>query len=138
MWWFFEGSIIFFITGKFKRGEGIGEKEVSNAKAVDLTVDVVQDGGEELLDGIGDVSDGCIIVILWGRIECCNVSAELVISEMEVEELAVNVIQDGGNEGVDGIVMGRVLVQCMMWLGWNVGFGVLNLGRVGNKETMVE
>ncbi len=117
MWWFFGGSIIFFIADKFEHGDGIGEKEVSNTKAADLTVNVVQDGGEELLDGIGDVSDGCIIVFVWGRIECCNNFAELVISKMEIEELAVNAIQDGGIEGVDRITMGRVLMQCMMWLG---------------------
>ncbi len=65
-----------------------------------------------------------------------NVISEVFIGKMEVGEFTVNAIQDGVNEVIDGIVVGRCLVWCMMWLGWNVGFGMFKLGRVGSKETM--
>jgi hypothetical protein len=95
-----------------------------------LKVNVVQDSGDELLDGICDVLVVDIVIVL-GRTECCDDLAEMVVSEMKAEEFAVNAIQDGGNEVVDGIVMGRVVVQCMMWLRWNVGVGLFKTGGVG-------
>ncbi len=78
----------------------------------------------------------CYSIINWGRIEVANHVAEVFIGEMEVGEFAVNAIQDGVDEVVDGIVMGKCLVRCMMWFGWNIGFGMLNLGGVGSKEMM--
>ena len=80
----------------------------------------------------------CYSIINWGRIEVANHVAEVFIGKMEVGEFAVNAIQDGVDEVVDGIVVGKCLVQCMMWFGWNIGFSMFNLGRVGSKETMVE
>ena len=102
-----------------------------------LKVNVVQDGGDELLDGICDVLVVGIVIVL-GRTECCDDLAEMVVSKMKAEEFAVNAIQDGGNEVVDVIIVGRVVAQCMMWLGWNVSFGVFKTGGVGNKKAMAK
>jgi hypothetical protein len=65
-----------------------------------------------------------------------NGISEVFIGKMEVGEFAVDTIPDGVDEVIDGVVVGRYLVRCMMWLGWNTGFGIFNLGRVGSKETM--
>ncbi len=62
---------------------------------------------------------GCYIN--WGRIKIANHVDELFIGKMEGGEFAVNAFQDGVDEVVDGIVMGRCLVRYMMWLGWNIG-----------------
>jgi hypothetical protein len=91
-----------------------------------------------LLDWICDVSIRCYSIINWGRIEVANHVPEVFIGEMEVGEFAVNAIQDGVDEVVDGIVMGKCLVRCMMWFRWNIGFGMFNLGGVGSEETMAE
>jgi hypothetical protein len=97
MWWFFEDSISInsIDMDKVQVGNGIG--------------------GDKLLDWICDVLIRCYSIINWGRIEVANHVAEVFIGEMEVGEFAVNAIRDGVDEVVDGIVVGKCLVRCMMW-----------------------